>query len=505
MRLGIVEMGSNALKLIVYDSDKIGDREVFSIKFKSDVTHILNNKTFNIKSNFYAVIEYIKNIFIKLNVVKSRFVATELFRIHKKSSDFVQHIKQKYNIEIEIITGEEEARLSALGVVSVNNHTHGIIVDLGGASLEIINVRNNNINYTSSTNIEILDKKDLFEDFLQVVYDDINKITSEYFINKKNSSEPKKEIYSKFYSKNIYFSGGSLKILTRHYIRNKGYLLTNLHNNIINVDDFLLFLNSIERKVALTSKVGNKRINSNSIKLVKSLINKFRAKNIIVSAAGLKEGIRYELLEEEEKNKDFLEETIKKMVNFDSDNIKCWSKCYSTITKILRKETSIKSDKSIKNVKYKKYNQFYNFEYISKLSFILCSKIFNFFDHSFNYNSIINQQILNSNLPFSPKQRIMVAIIASYFSRGSMDNNLFNLAKNYITINECNNCKIMGYYFKICHIIDGFILNQPPSFDINFNKDMLEIESFRALPKFIFHNICSYIKHIALARKSDKY
>lgn len=66
--------------------------------------------------------------------------ATAALRVAEDAPDFVASIRAETGLDISPISGEEEARLAALGLLSSNDRRIGIGADLGGASLEIMRI-----------------------------------------------------------------------------------------------------------------------------------------------------------------------------------------------------------------------------------------------------------------------------------------------------------------------------------------------------------------------------
>jgi len=71
-------------------------------------------------------------------VEKAMAVATGVIREAQNREDFVRALKEETGIEVKIISGEEEARLTATAVHHVLNmeKNHSVVVDLGGGSTE---------------------------------------------------------------------------------------------------------------------------------------------------------------------------------------------------------------------------------------------------------------------------------------------------------------------------------------------------------------------------------
>src|SRR5258708_13035128 len=72
-------------------------------------------------------------------------IATAACRDAKNGPDFIAKAERICGASIEILSGPREAKLSALGVVSGIHNPDGIVGDLGGGSLELIDVQKNRV------------------------------------------------------------------------------------------------------------------------------------------------------------------------------------------------------------------------------------------------------------------------------------------------------------------------------------------------------------------------
>src|ERR1700760_4566261 len=72
-------------------------------------------------------------------------IATAACRDASNGPDFIARAERICGTQIEILSGPREAKLSALGVVSGVHRPDGIVGDLGGGSLELIDVRGNRV------------------------------------------------------------------------------------------------------------------------------------------------------------------------------------------------------------------------------------------------------------------------------------------------------------------------------------------------------------------------
>ena len=73
------------------------------------------------------------------HVAMYRAVATSAAREARNRHTLIERMRRKSGIEIEVISGEEEARLTCAGVLRLlpSHVTPRVIFDLGGGSLEI--------------------------------------------------------------------------------------------------------------------------------------------------------------------------------------------------------------------------------------------------------------------------------------------------------------------------------------------------------------------------------
>jgi len=140
------------------------------------------------KRNIDAVCEFVK--FAKDNGADEIIgVGTMALRTAKNSNDFIEKVKNTCGLEVEVIPGEEEARLSYLAVISALPVKDGNIVvfDTGGGSTEFIFGHGDNIIKRFSINLgavrlteEILKSEPVKDEEIEMTYDEINRAFDEY-------------------------------------------------------------------------------------------------------------------------------------------------------------------------------------------------------------------------------------------------------------------------------------------------------------------------------------
>ncbi len=85
-------------------------------------------------------------------------VATSAVREAANGLDFLSRIRKETGIDVNVISGEEEARLTMLGVSSALDITEqdALLMDIGGGSTELIMVSKGDIEFRKSTDIGVV-------------------------------------------------------------------------------------------------------------------------------------------------------------------------------------------------------------------------------------------------------------------------------------------------------------------------------------------------------------
>ncbi|MBS4035655.1 MAG: hypothetical protein KGZ85_14390 [Ignavibacterium sp.] len=101
-----------------------------------------------------SVLSEYKILIDEYRVEKVIAKATNAFRIASNSREIIDEIKNEFNIEVQVITGDEEAYYSFLGATSAVNHKNEfLIIDIGGGSTEIITGSKKILNFRKSYQI----------------------------------------------------------------------------------------------------------------------------------------------------------------------------------------------------------------------------------------------------------------------------------------------------------------------------------------------------------------
>jgi exopolyphosphatase / guanosine-5'-triphosphate,3'-diphosphate pyrophosphatase len=463
MRVAVIDIGSNAIRAAIYDSNHLGSAEIFNEKFKSDLSLVLLNDDNDINHGVYKIFGYFQTIFNKLQVSKIECVATEVLRNHQNANYFIEQIKKRFDIEVRIITGDDEAKITAKGLISSIPDASGIVVDLGGGSLELAEVDDKVVSKVSSLPLgtKALTKMQI-EDPVYIS----DKIKSEFGDKKCD---------------NLYLIGGSLRLLGRCYMDYNKSIIKNLHNLVINPDEFSNFLEELQTLRKFQSFFKQYKINKNAITVMKALLNHFNPKALIISTFGLKEGVRFDLLSEEEKQKDIVLERCLDL-----------SKIFFTN---LHPEPYCKIFRSLDITKCETRQKLFNIA-------LILSQYSRHVDRNYRAEWIISF-ILSTDIPFNQMQRASLIISISE-ALASRPNIVPKQTKKMLSRDEIIYAQIVGSFIKIAMLIDGPFLTKP-SFSINIKNKFLELSVEEKLPKNIFEKTCEMLRKISSLKNHLEY
>lgn len=168
MRIAAIDLGTNTFNLLVADADDKNYTEVFRDKraVKLGLGGITKNTISDeaIQRGVSAIKEYIE-IMTPLGVDKTLAVATSAIRSTNNGLKFTKLLKSKFNLDVRIIGGDEEAELIYYGIRrAVNLQTENILMlDIGGGSNEFIIGNDNRISWKQSFNLGIARLLEIFK------------------------------------------------------------------------------------------------------------------------------------------------------------------------------------------------------------------------------------------------------------------------------------------------------------------------------------------------------
>jgi exopolyphosphatase / guanosine-5'-triphosphate,3'-diphosphate pyrophosphatase len=143
MRVAAIDCGTNSIRLLIADIEGNNFREVVRtmeiVRLGQGVDQTGQFHPDAIARTLAAVDLFAAEI-AKRGVQKIRFCATSATRDATNRHLFVDGVRERLGIELEVISGEEEAALSFAGAIQELPQSDGafLVVDIGGGSTEFV-------------------------------------------------------------------------------------------------------------------------------------------------------------------------------------------------------------------------------------------------------------------------------------------------------------------------------------------------------------------------------
>lgn len=146
MKYGAIDIGTNAARLLVGEVEKEGEHSFVKKLSYTRVPLRLGEEVFDDgkiskkkSEDFVKTIKAFKLISEIFDVKKLRAVATSAMREAVNSAKIIEKIKDETGVEIEVISGDEEAELifGTFFLLDFDKTKPFIVIDVGGGSTEV--------------------------------------------------------------------------------------------------------------------------------------------------------------------------------------------------------------------------------------------------------------------------------------------------------------------------------------------------------------------------------
>ena len=298
--VAVIDIGSNSIRLVVYNAAVRSPTVLFNEKLLCGLGRNLSStgrlsdeaaeRALLVLQRFYKICEQIgvKDIFS---------VATEAVRRAENGADFIKQAGSYAPSDIRILSGKEEAEFAAAGVAAGFVDPNGIAGDLGGGSLELIDIDGASaVNQASlplgSLNLLEASGADM-DRALAIIDQHLKKIS---WLD-RGKGRP------------FYVIGGTWRALARLHIAENRYPLNIVQHYSMTPKQIDQFYTSVMKRRENTKsfdKISKDRrqMLPYGLLVLKRLVNKIKPSAIVFSIFGLREGVIYKLLSPEERVRD---------------------------------------------------------------------------------------------------------------------------------------------------------------------------------------------------------
>lgn len=318
--IGIIDIGSNSIRLVVAE---IYTAKAFKIIYElKESVRLAKDMTSDGKLNSDRMDSAIKTLKLFKNIcdgfeVKSILsVATAAVRTASNQQHFLDRVKNEAAINIRVLTGIEEAYYDYFGIINSMSETDCIIMDIGGASAEIIWVENRKLKQSICLPfgaITLSEKFNLLEDSDKSRQESINNFLTTTFENipwlKEISCLP------------LIGIGGTIRNIGKIHRKKIAFPLEFIHNYTLESEEVIDIYNSIKemnlkqrKKVKGLSK-DRADIFLGAASVVNALIKYCNCPTLSISGSGVREGLLYEyILKGHDPVEDVLEFSLNSLI-----------------------------------------------------------------------------------------------------------------------------------------------------------------------------------------------
>ncbi len=147
MKQAVIDIGSNSMRLTLYEINDDGFKILFREKIMAGLAGYVESNVLTsdgIKCACDGLLEF-KHTLEALKIENVFVFATASLRNIANTDEAVNEIKVKTDFDVEVISGGVEATLGYYGALQELSISDGILIDIGGASTELVTFKDNEI------------------------------------------------------------------------------------------------------------------------------------------------------------------------------------------------------------------------------------------------------------------------------------------------------------------------------------------------------------------------
>lgn len=297
-KYGIIDLGSNTIRLVVYDVNSNAGKSLGKGDFKT----LVNSK------KVAGLSAYIENgRLTKSGVEKATDVlaehletarnigckqigifATAVLRNCSNSKEVRKSIESDLGVKIDLLSGEEEARLGFVGATMNKSVENGVLIDIGGGSTEITYAKKGNIEFSTSLGQGSVSSYAEFVDAIFPHSEECKAIENAFLKRFKKEGS-----FAGLKAQTIFGIGGSVRAVGKMYGRMLG---SDKSAKKLNIEDINAVLDLMESDLSRFSHLAVKAVPDRLHTLipgciiVRSIMRKLGANTIEICKYGVREG-----------------------------------------------------------------------------------------------------------------------------------------------------------------------------------------------------------------------
>ncbi len=297
---GVIDIGSNSVRLVVYQAKGRNPLSLFNEKVMCELGRSVGDSGALSEEAIERAIGALRRFTALCNdmgmaVSQVRTVATAAVRAASNRQVFLRDVRQATGLQVDVISGDEEARLSALGVISAIPDADGVMGDLGGGSVELVRIASGKVHERISLPLGPFALSGLSPEAQEKR---IHKLLGDVDWLKAAQGKP------------FYMVGGAWRALCHLHMHVKEFPLPMIHAYKLpaqELDDLLSTVQQLNKPmIKAIPNLSERRVPTlpNAIMLLKGIAGRMKTQALIASAHGLREGLLFDSLPDKIRKED---------------------------------------------------------------------------------------------------------------------------------------------------------------------------------------------------------
>lgn len=297
MIYGVIDIGSNTIRLSVFKVIDNKVRNLFNEKEQASLRSYVSEGKVSEKGikRLIGVLKEFKFLIDNFaDIDEVHPFATATIRDASNRVEILERVKKEVGFEIEILSAEEEARLSFVGASASLDVSRGVVTDIGGGSSEIVIIGQGKVLKSTSLKIGSLSA---FEDFVTKLF--VTKDEKKLIDDEVKKQFEKRKMYKEDHELLCAVGGSaraSLKLYNEHYDLNP----TNISMDTDKLNELIKEIIDMEDRKTLDFilSVKGDRIHTliPGMIILNRIAKHFSIGQINVSQTGVREGYVYDKL-----------------------------------------------------------------------------------------------------------------------------------------------------------------------------------------------------------------
>jgi exopolyphosphatase/guanosine-5'-triphosphate,3'-diphosphate pyrophosphatase len=301
--VAVIDIGSNSVRLVIYEGVVRSPTPLFNEKTLAGLGREVQTRGLmpaDAVETALAALRRFRALCDIMAVKRVWVVATAACRDARNGPDFIARAERICRTRIDVLSGRREAKLTALGVLSGFHRPDGIVGDLGGGSLELVDVKGTRSKRGATVPLGGLALQDRSARSIKRA----EKIVRQHIAHVPRLKAGKGRAF--------YAVGGTWRSLARLHMAQTGYPLHVMHGYVVRAREALEFCRLVRRvnpeTLSQIEVVASARrpLLPYAALVLEHILRRTRVSEVIFSALGVREGLIHSKLGMRERKKDAL-------------------------------------------------------------------------------------------------------------------------------------------------------------------------------------------------------